>query len=692
MRLRSHLAVFSGYLALCLIYFYPLMNCSEYPVIGDRDSFYFLWDIWWFKHSLFDISSNPLTTNAIFFPNENVPIPWSSPINELIGALLCSIIGPKLTFNLLTVMSFPLAGYFTFLFLSEMALNPWASFIGGFIFSFSTYHFSHANQLGLTTIQWIPLFLIALNRYHKRPYFTQGLWLILSTWLVALSDPYTLVYFLIFFIIYLAFFEARIAVCLLLSIAVLTAPFYIPMAFSLSKMKGALSLSIEAVTYSQDLLKYLIPWKNHPIWGRFFTHFFAGDSIIELFPGYISLFLAIFAVLKGRRKTSQVRFWLIFGLIALVLSLGPYLKINGPTWIPMPYWILWKIPFLSFFRMPQRFALSVSLALCVLAAFGLNEIFRRVKKKETLNILTIILLAVIGVEYLMYMPFPYSSARIPDIYGFLRDKMVSDKGAVLELPIGNEDDIYRYMFFQTGHGKRIVNGGLPRDPDWAKDFQGEMPFLQEIGAPEGLLLGDIVPKGSISTWVAILTEHLGKNGVSFVIIHKRAYSGTGIERAFRQVLGPPFYEDSDEVGFRIRDKRKKKLENTALILSLGRGWYGLGQFKGGPYRWMGEKGEVKIINNPEIRTARLKVSIIKEFPKAKTLKVFLNNEFLEDMDISELPYSGVVTTSPFSLPQGDSIVSLSILEGPFSPYKEKGVPDPKWISIGVSSIRGIYHP
>jgi len=686
MRLRSHLAVFSGYLALCLIYFYPLLNCSESPVIGDRDSFYFLWDIWWFKHSLLDILSNPLKTSAIFFPSENVPVPWSSPINELIGAVICFIMGPRLAFNILTVLSFPLAGYLTFLFLSGMALNPWASFIGGFIFSYSTYHFSHANQLGLTTIQWIPLFLIALDRYLKRPYFKQGLWLILSTWLVALSDPYTLVYFLIFFLIYLAFFEARISICLLLSIAVLTAPFYIPMAFSLSKMKGALNLSIEAITYSQDLLKYLIPWKNHPFWGSLFSHFFAGDTVIELFPGYIPIFLAILAVRKGWRGKSQVRFWLVFGLIAVVLSLGPYLKINGPTGIPMPYWVLWKIPFLTFFRMPQRFALSVSLALCVLAAFGLNELFRRVKDKETLNILTVVLIAGIGVEYLMYMPFPSSSARIPDIYSFLRDKIVSDKGALIELPLGNEDDVYRYMYFQTVHGKRIVNGGLPRNPDWAKDFQGETPFLQEIGAPEGLLNGDIVPKEPISTRISILTEYLRKNGVSFIVIHKRAYSGTGVESAFQRVLGPPFFEDPDEVGFKIKNKGKKKLDNTAPILSLGKGWYGLGRFKGGQYRWMGERGEVKIIENPEIRTARLKVYIIKEFPRAKTLRVFLNNDFLEDIDISGLPYSGAVTTSPFLLRQGDSIISLSIREGPFSPYKEKGVPDPRMISIGVSRI------
>jgi len=680
------MAVFSGYFALCLIYFYPLLNGSEAPVIGDRDSFYFLWDIWWFKHSLLEKASNPLTSNAIFFPNENVPVPWSSPINELIGALLCYIMGPRLALNLLTVASFPLAGYFTFLFLSGMTLNPWASFISGFIFSFSTYHFIHANQLGLTTIQWIPLFLIALNRYLKRPHFRQGLWLILSAWLVALSDPYTLVYFLIFFLIYLAFFEGRTAFCLLISIAVLIAPFYIPMALSLAKMKGAQSLSVEAVTYSQDLLKYLIPWKKHPIWGSLFADFFAGDTIIELFPGYIPIILAIVAVRKRWGKNSQVRFWLIFGLIALILSLGPYLKINGPTWIPMPYWLLWKLPFFSFFRMPQRFALSVNLALCILAAFGLTEVFRRVKKKETISVLTTVLLVGIGFEYLMHLPFPVSSGRIPDIYGFLRETTVPDKGALLELPLGNEDDIYRYMFYQTMHGKRIVNGGLPRDPDWALDFQGETPFLQEIGAPEGLLFGDIVPRSPNSTRVSILTEYLRENGVSFIVIHKRAYSGTGIEAAFRQALGIPFFEDPESACFRIKGKGVKKLEDTAPILSLGRGWHGLRMFKGGPYRWMGERGELKVVGNPEIRAARLKASLIKEFPSAKTLRVFLNNDFLEDIDISALPYTGAVLTKPFLLPRGDSIISLSVAEGPFSPYKEKGIPDPRRISMGVSRI------
>jgi hypothetical protein len=83
-----------------------------------------------------------------------------------------------------------------------------------------------------------------------------------------------------------------------------------------------------------------------------------------LYVGILPLGLAVYAL---ARRQAQVRFWAAVALGALVLSYGTR---------AVAYDVLyWTVPGYSLFRDQERFAIAVSFALAVLAAYGADSLF-----------------------------------------------------------------------------------------------------------------------------------------------------------------------------------------------------------------------------------------------------------------------------------------------------------------------------
>ena len=63
--------------------------------------------------------------------------------------------------------------------------------------------------------------------------------------------------------------------------------------------------------------------------------------------------------------------------------MGPHLLIWGnDTGVPLPFLLLNKVPFLGAARVPIRFMLVVSLAMSVLAAYGLVAIAQEMRSRQ----------------------------------------------------------------------------------------------------------------------------------------------------------------------------------------------------------------------------------------------------------------------------------------------------------------------
>jgi hypothetical protein len=87
-------------------------------------------------------------------------------------------------------------------------------------------------------------------------------------------------------------------------------------------------------------------------------------------PVLVLLLLACVWVL---RRQAWVRALTATGVVFALLSLGPYLRWHGQrTGIPMPFWLLWKLPVFDT-ALPARFALIVIPIAGVLLALGLDR-------------------------------------------------------------------------------------------------------------------------------------------------------------------------------------------------------------------------------------------------------------------------------------------------------------------------------
>jgi len=118
------------------------------------------------------------------------------------------------------------------------------------------------------------------------------------------------------------------------------------------------------------LISHVAPGLFHqsPLWRPIAWDLF--HTAPEEYLGYIGLvplLLAGRAVVLEARSRSEIRVLSLVGVLTLILSLGPYVPgFRG----------LIALPGFSFFRAPARWSLGTSLALAILAGFGLDAVRR----------------------------------------------------------------------------------------------------------------------------------------------------------------------------------------------------------------------------------------------------------------------------------------------------------------------------
>jgi hypothetical protein len=167
-----HLLVAGGYLLLTLVLTYPIAFDLFSQVPGGGDAWQHIWNLWWVKHALLDLHTNPYHTDLIYYPDGvNLYLHTLVLTAGLIGIPI-QLLGLGLipTYNLIILMSFVLAGYGAFLLCHYLTRHTWASFVGGFVFAFAPYHFAHLlGHMNLASLQWIPFYVLLLLKALDAP-------------------------------------------------------------------------------------------------------------------------------------------------------------------------------------------------------------------------------------------------------------------------------------------------------------------------------------------------------------------------------------------------------------------------------------------------------------------------------------------------------------------------------------------
>ena len=156
------------FLALTLGMTYPLVLNLTTAVPGlPWDNFVWLYDLWWFRHSIVDLGEWPTLNPTIFYPDGyDLRLSETMLANKALIAPVLFWGDEVLAYNVLLILTFVLTGYTTYLLIDYLTDNLYAAAVGGAIMAFSPYriHAMAAGWLPLLATHWIPLIFLYLER------------------------------------------------------------------------------------------------------------------------------------------------------------------------------------------------------------------------------------------------------------------------------------------------------------------------------------------------------------------------------------------------------------------------------------------------------------------------------------------------------------------------------------------------
>jgi hypothetical protein len=157
------------------------------------------------------------------------------------------------------------------------------------------------------------------------------------------------------------------------------------------------------------------------------------------------------------REDFYIGFFVFLAIVAWFFSQPPWWKF-GPLKIFMPSFFMYKI--LPMYRAYCRFGIVVMLAVAVLAGFGLKFILERFKSQKTKIALTCLFSGLVLFEFWNYPPFKVIDvSKVPAVYYWLKEQ--PGDFAIAEYPLDADSSNVMYLFYQTKHEKKIINGSNP---------------------------------------------------------------------------------------------------------------------------------------------------------------------------------------------------------------------------------------
>ncbi len=464
------------YLLFFILLTFPAIQFfSSHYYCDTGDGLQNIWNLWWVNKSITELGESPWQTSHFYYPDGITLIAHTlNPFNGFLGILLHPLFPPIQTHNLVVIFSFVMGGITAFWLAFSFSRSYGGSLLGGFIFTFSSFHFTHAQgHMQLISLEWVPLFILCWNRLITKPDVARSVASSLSLFLVTLCDYYYLLFCIMSAVI---IFLGRILIdkpafsdltdqylkpgFIFLIVTLATTG---PLVFALLRISAIDPLlgSHNPYQFSMDLLAPFIPgshWYFSKLTQNFWLRY--PDMIHEssVYVGWSVLALAGVTWFKRPRwKRRETEVWFFIFFFFVVMALGPTLHVWGKEvgGIKLPYALLqWIFPPLEMAGVPIRMMIIAQLAAAILGAYGIQILM---DQKRFLPIALLIVL--LGFEFYP-KPIPLTHIPLPEWVRFLKKQ--SHKGALIDFETpGNPLPLY----FQTHHEMPLATGFVSRLPE-----------------------------------------------------------------------------------------------------------------------------------------------------------------------------------------------------------------------------------
>lgn len=530
---------------------------------------------WWWRHYSFRHQLNYNFCPFVSAPfGIDLSLQSASLFSGALSKYMAIFAGFPLGFNIITSMSFILMGVLAFFLVNFLVQDKLIAIICGLIYAFSPYHMNKTMEFCFIFHGgWLALYVLSLLKLKNQVSIKRIIFAAIAFALVLDANPYYGFFAFLFtlgFYIFCIFYDWRNKLTSILAkgnrrklktrifsgwhffsasigvffIGALLNFSYIYMhlkAMFIKKVDGVDGISnayVRSFDYlisqSARPLSYLLPASTHPVFGNFtknmFGSIFYGRGSIEqtLYLGWVPLTLAFIAFRQWRYKRLHranypdyelskenfyIGFFLFSAWLAFFFSMPPTINL-GLFKIYMPSFFAYKI--LPMFRAYARFGVVVMLCVSVLAGFGLKFFLERLKSTKIKYLFLGIVFSGIMFEFTNLPPCRVADlSKTPPVYAWLAqqpgDFIVAEYPMILAQP-GEAHTNYDYLFYQTKHQKRLLDGA-------------------PIGS-DGYRLKETV----IDPSAPGVAEALKTLGVKYLILHEDLYR-SGEYKTPKQILG-----------------------------------------------------------------------------------------------------------------------------------------------------------
>jgi hypothetical protein len=588
--LKQYAILTLAYLAIALIFFWPIAAniTSAVPGTGG-DIFQSMWELWWVPFSMFTLHTSPYFSSYIFYPvGANLATQTLAPIAGLIG-MLFQPAGLAFEYNAIFLLGFALAGLFAYMLAFHVTKHRAASFIAGFIYSFSPIHTIQAfGHMQFTNIEFIPLFLLFLLKLmdegKHRYAFGAGISLVLLTFMGDIEQGLMAVMIAFFVLASIAASRShrrklinRRSMLLLAETAAIAFLFGSPFIIGvLSHLNSSVLASVSSQStvlynelYSPDLLSYFVPSQFNGMLS------FASNGFANIFSpapaerttyvGYSVMLLALVGITyEFKSRFANTSIYLVPLVLFGLLSIGPYLQINGHvTTAPGLYLLYHQIPLFNALREPGRFDIPIELFLSLFAAIGLVELEKRYSASGIGRYVPVIFFALLVVEY---NSWPISGHMLTSMYtlnttipkAYYELGMLSANFSVMILPAlpnftNPQPELYPglALYYQTAFKKPLVGGYATRSNITQAFTLVNVPLAVSayyLQTGRGLVYGSPLQEN----YSNVTSFFMGAYNVGFISIVRQAYNSTELEQLasyLASYLGYPVYQSNSTLVF-----------------------------------------------------------------------------------------------------------------------------------------------
>ncbi|MGC8503144.1 hypothetical protein, partial [Desulfurella sp.] len=377
------------------------------------DVAFYLWSLKWWPYAI-SHGLNPFLTKAFWAPfGQNLAWTTSCPSIAILMWPITALFGFVFSYNFVTLISLTLAPYGIYLINKQLGLRELSSIFGALVFFFSSYVWGQLlGHLNLDIV-FVVVFLCYLYVLRFKDLIGRKKYIVLFALLLAfqfgISNEiyatfivFSFFAFAVLIILYVKEkdYRQKLIVTGLETTASIALSVVLLLPYIYYILHGFVSGSLNNNSlYVSDPLNYIIPTPITWLFGNMFLPIsskfsgnFAEEGAYLGLPLIFIIFSFTYIAFKNLKKQSKMYIFIVlFFLIAIIFSFGPYLRVLNHQIIPMPWIVFAKLPFLEQ-ALPTRFTLYVDIIVSIICALWLEKTHYNIKFKFIIVFLAILFL------------------------------------------------------------------------------------------------------------------------------------------------------------------------------------------------------------------------------------------------------------------------------------------------------------